>query len=74
MSRHDQADEQWGVVREALPSLRFKVVLDTGAEVIAYLAGRMHKNFIRVLAGDRVKVYCPPNSAVCRLVHRPRPK
>jgi translation initiation factor IF-1 len=72
MAKNDPKDEQWGIVTEALPALRFRVLIDdTQKEVIAYLSGRMHRNFIRVLIGDKVKVFCPPQSAICRLTQRP---
>ena len=43
-----------GVVAEVLPDARCRVKLDNGHEVIAYTSGRMKKNRIRILAGDRV--------------------
>lgn len=49
-----------GVVSEVLPDARFKVVLESGHEVLAYTSGRMKKNRIRVLAGDRVTVEMTP--------------
>ena len=49
-----------GVVSEVLPDSRFRVKLDTGHEVMAYSAGRMKKNRIRILAGDRVTVEMTP--------------
>jgi translation initiation factor IF-1 len=45
-----------GVVIEALPNLNFKVELDNGHNVLAHLAGRMRRNRIRVLIGDKVQV------------------
>lgn len=46
--------EMQGVVQEILPDSRFRVGLENGHNLIAYTAGRMKKNFIRILAGDRV--------------------
>jgi len=43
-----------GVVQEILPDSRYRVELDNGHRLIAYSAGRMKKNFIRILTGDRV--------------------
>ena len=43
-----------GVVSEVLPDARCRIQLDNGHEVIAYTSGRMKKNRIRILAGDRV--------------------
>jgi translation initiation factor IF-1 len=49
-----------GVVSEVLPDARFRVKLDTGHDVMAYTAGRMKKNRIRILVGDRVTVEMTP--------------
>ncbi|HEU0071459.1 MAG TPA: translation initiation factor IF-1 [Alphaproteobacteria bacterium] len=49
-----------GVVLEVLPDARFKVKLDNGHETLAYSAGKMRKNRIRILAGDRVTVEMTP--------------
>ncbi len=49
-----------GVVIEALPGTQFKVKLDNGFEVLAYLSGKMRKFYIRILLGDRVKVEMSP--------------
>ncbi|HEX2849037.1 MAG TPA: translation initiation factor IF-1 [Acidimicrobiales bacterium] len=45
-----------GIVDEALPNLSFRVKLDNGHQVLAHLSGKMRKNRIRVLVGDRVQV------------------
>ena len=45
-----------GVVLEALPNILFRVALDSGSEVLAYLAGKMRYHRIKVLVGDRVEV------------------
>lgn len=45
-----------GKVVEALPNTHFKVELENGHTVLAYLAGRMRKNYIRILLGDTVRV------------------
>ncbi|MFM2045492.1 MAG: hypothetical protein RLY86_4068 [Pseudomonadota bacterium] len=49
-----------GTVTEALPDGRFRVRLENDHEIIAYTAGRMKKNRIRTLAGDRVTVEMTP--------------
>lgn len=49
-----------GVVEEVLPDARCRVKLDNGHEVIAYTSGRMKKNRIRILAGDKVTVEMTP--------------
>lgn len=45
-----------GQVLEALPSMRFRVKLDDGSEIFAYLAGKLMIHRIRILPGDRVTV------------------
>ena len=49
-----------GSVVEALPSTQFKVRLENGHEVLAYLSGKMRKYYIRILLGDRVRVEMSP--------------
>ena len=49
-----------GIVQELLPDARFRVKLDNGHETLAYSSGRMKKNRIRILAGDRVTVEMTP--------------
>ena len=45
-----------GVVDEVLPDSRYRVTLENGAVVAAYASGRLRKNHIRILAGDRVRL------------------
>jgi len=60
-----------GTVVEALPNTTFKVRLDNDHEVLAYLSGKMRKNYIRVLLGDRVRVELSPyDLARGRIVYR----
>ena len=56
----EQAIEVEGIVREVLPNATFRVELENGHEVLAYLSGKMRQNYIRVLGGDRVKVEVSP--------------
>jgi translation initiation factor IF-1 len=49
-----------GRVIEILPDTRFRVELDNGHSIVAYTAGRMKKNRIKTLAGDRVTVEMSP--------------
>ena len=49
-----------GTVTEALPSTQFRVELETGHKILAYLSGRMRKHYIRILLGDRVRVEMSP--------------
>ncbi len=48
------------VVTEALPNAYFKVRLQNGHTVLAYASGRIRKNFIRILPGDKVMVQLSP--------------
>ena len=59
MSKEDAIEFQ-GVVSELLPNAMFKAKLDNDHEVIAHTSGKMRKNRIRVLAGDRVTVEMTP--------------
>jgi translation initiation factor IF-1 len=49
-----------GLVLEILPDARYRVRLDNGHELVAYTAGKMKKNRIKTLAGDRVTVEVSP--------------
>lgn len=52
--------EVQGTITEALPNATFRVQLDSGQQVLAYISGRMRKNYIKVLLGDRVLVELSP--------------
>ena len=52
--------EMMGVVNEVLPDTRFRVTLENGHQLIAYSAGKMRKNHIRILAGDKVSLELSP--------------
>ena len=52
--------EMEGTVAEMLPDARFRVILDNGIEVNAYVSGKMKKHRIRVLAGDKVTMELSP--------------
>ncbi|HEC36364.1 MAG TPA: translation initiation factor IF-1, partial [Anaerolineae bacterium] len=60
MGKKEGKIEVEGTIIEALPGTQFRVRLDTGHEVLAYLSGRMRKYYIRVLLGDRVRVELSP--------------
>jgi translation initiation factor IF-1 len=49
-----------GKVTQALANTQFRVKLDTGHDVICHIAGKMRKNFIRILPGDVVTVAISP--------------
>jgi len=50
----EEAFEVDGTVTQALANTRFRVELETGDEVLAHVAGRMRKHFIRIVPGDKV--------------------
>jgi translation initiation factor IF-1 len=52
--------EMAGVVDEVLPDSRYRVTLDNGHKLIAYSAGKMKKNHIRIIAGDKVALEMSP--------------
>lgn len=45
-----------GTIRESLPNAMFRVELDNGHKVLAHISGKIRKNFIKILPGDRVRV------------------
>ena len=59
MSKEDLFESD-GVVAEVYPDGRFKVQLENGHNIIAYTSGKMRKNRIRMLIGDRVTVEMTP--------------
>ena len=60
-------------VREALPNARFRVELDSGHSILAYVSGRMRKHFIRILPGDKVTIELSPyDLSKGRIVYRGR--
>ena len=70
MAKEDELEFP-GVVRELLPNATFKVELENGHEIIATMAGKMRKNRIRVLAGDKVLCEMTPYDLTKgRLVYR----
>ena len=60
MAKTEEKLEAEGKVIEALPGTQFKVELDNGHEILAYLSGKMRRYYIRILLGDRVKVEISP--------------
>jgi len=60
MTKKDEAIEVDGVVTEALANTRFRVQIEGGHIVIAHVAGRMRKHFIRIVPGDKVRVELSP--------------
>ncbi len=60
MPKKEEKIEVEGTVTEALPATQFKVELDNGHMVLAYLSGKMRRYYIRILLGDRVKIELSP--------------
>jgi len=58
------------LVVEALPNTMFRVALDDGQEIIAYLSGKMRMNRIKVLIGDKVEILTDPYGGKARIVRR----
>src|SRR5256886_1286606 len=54
------AIQMMGTITEVLPNTTFRVKLENGHEVLAYVSGKMRKNYIRILQGDRVAVDLSP--------------
>jgi translation initiation factor IF-1 len=52
----DDVIKMEGVITEALPNANFRVELDNGHKILSHISGRMRKNFIRLVPGDRVIV------------------
>jgi translation initiation factor IF-1 len=59
MSKEDAIEVQ-ATVLETLPNAMFKVELDNKHRVLAHISGRMRKNFIKILPGDKVLVELSP--------------
>jgi translation initiation factor IF-1 len=52
--------EMEGTIVEALPNAMFRVKLENEIEMLAHISGKIRKNFIRILPGDKVKVELSP--------------
>ena len=53
-----------GTILESMPNAMFRVKLENGHEILAHISGKIRKNFIRILPGDRVKVEMTPYDSV----------
>jgi len=60
MPKKEEGIEVNGVVTEALANTRFRVQLESGHTIIAHVAGKMRKHFIRIVPGDKVTVELSP--------------
>ncbi|MDA2933395.1 translation initiation factor IF-1 [Acidobacteria bacterium AH-259-D05] len=60
-----------GTIVEALPNTQFKVELENGHVILAYISGKMRRHYIRILPGDKVTVELSPYDLTRgRLVYR----
>lgn len=59
-----------GVITEALPDTNFRVQLENGQEILAYLAGKMRMNYIKVMIGDKVTLELGPDGKRGRIIRR----
>ncbi|MBQ8707263.1 MAG: translation initiation factor IF-1 [Succinivibrionaceae bacterium] len=72
MSKEDSIEMQ-GTIIETLPNTTFRVQLDNGHEIVAHISGKMRKNYIRILTGDKVTVQLTPyDLSKGRIVFRAR--
>ena len=60
MAGNKEVIELTGTVVEALPSAQFRVELENGHKIIAHVAGKMRKHYIRIVPGDSVTVELTP--------------
>jgi translation initiation factor IF-1 len=59
-----------GIVIDALPDTKFKVRLEDGREVLAYLSGKMRLHYIKVMMGDKVTLELSPDGTKGRIIYR----
>lgn len=60
MAKSKEVIELNGTIVETLPGTQFKVELENGHQIIAHVAGKMRKHYIRIVPGDSVKVELTP--------------
>lgn len=70
MADKNGKEETLGTVTESLPNTLFRVSLEDGREVLAYLAGKMRLHRIKVLVGDRVSLIEDPYGGRARITRR----
>ena len=72
MAKEDQIEME-GTIVETLPNTMFRVELDNGHVITAHISGKMRKNYIRILTGDRVTVEMTPYDLTKgRIIYRNR--
>ncbi len=60
MAKNKEVIELTGTISEALPGTQFRVALENGHQIIAHVAGKMRKHYIRLVPGDSVTVELTP--------------
>lgn len=70
MEDNKSQDKVMATVTEALPNTMFRIETQDGAEMIAYLAGKMRMHRIKVLVGDKVEVLIDPYGGKGRITRR----
>lgn len=70
MAERTGKEETFGTVVESLPNTLFRIRLEDGKEVLAYLAGKMRLHRIKVLVGDRVSLVEDPYGGRARITRR----
>ena len=70
MAKNENLETVQGSVFEALTNAMFRVKLEDGREMLAYLSGKMRLNRIRVLVGDKVEMEIDPYGGKARIVRR----
>ncbi|MBK8972982.1 MAG: translation initiation factor IF-1 [Hahellaceae bacterium] len=70
MAKEDSIEME-GTIVDTLPNTMFRVQLDNGHVIVAHISGKMRKNYIRILTGDKVKVEMTPyDLSKGRIVYR----
>jgi translation initiation factor IF-1 len=70
MAKEDSIEME-GTIVDTLPNTMFRVELDNGHVIVAHISGKMRKNYIRILTGDKVKVEMTPyDLSKGRIVYR----
>ena len=69
-NNNQQKEKVTGLITESLPDTTFRVRLDNGKEILAYLAGKMRINYIKVMIGDKVSVELSPDGTRGRIIRR----
>lgn len=71
VSSEKEVVEVTGIVTDALPNASFRVLLDNGREVLGFVSGKIRKNRVRIVLGDRVTVaFSPYDLSKGRIVKR----